>query len=318
MFNSLFQFPSKIELFILIFPFFSFLFFYLIIYFEICIDTTFSLIKPKQSSTVHFFIEGRYIPANNHFFWSSRQIFGLFLQNYKYMFSTTWSCSWSRTQQVAATFFKRYLLPFDHSMDVRLYPSINQESRPKNYRGVTFTAIAAKVYNALLLNRIQSKIEETLRKNQNSFLRNRSTTSKILTIRRRRARKKSRGNTAVHRFFQGIWFHRQTEDGASTFSTWSPPRNCYSYNDALWKDKNFFAVVAGVLQGDTLMPYLFILCLNYVLRTSIYQMKENGFTLKKVKKATISWRNYDRCRQRRWSRASGKYTFPINLKEVEI
>ena len=36
-------------------------------------------------------------------------------------------------------------------------------------------------------------------------------------------------------------------------------------------------MVAGVLQGDTLAPYLFIICLDYVLRTSIDLMNENGF-----------------------------------------
>ena len=34
-----------------------------------------------------------------------------------------------------------------------------------------------------------------------------------------------------------------------------------------------------MLQGDTLAPYLFIICLDYVLRTSVDLMKENGFTL---------------------------------------
>ena len=38
---------------------------------------------------------------------------------------------------------------------------------------------------------------------------------------------------------------------------------------------------AGVLQGDTLAPYLFIICLDYVLRTSIDKIKENGFELTK-------------------------------------
>ena len=53
-----------------------------------------------------------------------------------------------------------------------------------NYRGITFTSIAAKIYNALLRNRIEPKIDNILRKNQNGLRRNRSTTSQILTIRR--------------------------------------------------------------------------------------------------------------------------------------
>ena len=43
--------------------------------------------------------------------------------------------------------------------------------------------------------------------------------------------------------------------------------------------QNYFDIVAGVLQGDTLAPYLFIICLDYVLRTSIDKIKENGFEL---------------------------------------
>ena len=48
-------------------------------------------------------------------------------------------------------------------------------------------------------------------------------------------------------------------------------------------DTDFFDIVAGVLQGDTLVPYLSIICLDYVLRTLINLLKENGFTLKKTR-----------------------------------
>ena len=42
-------------------------------------------------------------------------------------------------------------------------------------------------------------------------------------------------------------------------------------------DTDYFNIVVGVLQGDTLAPYLFVICLDYVLRMSIDLMKENGF-----------------------------------------
>ena len=51
-------------------------------------------------------------------------------------------------------------------------------------------------------------------------------------------------------------------------------------------DKDYFDNVAGVLQGDTLTPYLFINCLDYMLRTSIDKMKDSGFKLTKER----SWR----------------------------
>ena len=46
-------------------------------------------------------------------------------------------------------------------------------------------------------------------------------------------------------------------------------------------DTDYFDIVAGVLQGDTLAPYLFIISLDYVLKTSIDKIKENGLELTK-------------------------------------
>ena len=43
----------------------------------------------------------------------------------------------------------------------------------------------------------------------------------------------------------------------------------------------FFYIVTWIMQGDTLAPYLFIICLDYVLRTSIDLIKENGYTFKR-------------------------------------
>ena len=42
-------------------------------------------------------------------------------------------------------------------------------------------------------------------------------------------------------------------------------------------DRDHFEIEAGVLQRDTLAPYLFIICLDNVLKTSIDKIKENGF-----------------------------------------
>ena len=46
-------------------------------------------------------------------------------------------------------------------------------------------------------------------------------------------------------------------------------------------DTDYFDIVAGVLQEYTLAPYLFIICLDYVLRTSIDKMKDDSFKLTK-------------------------------------
>ena len=48
-------------------------------------------------------------------------------------------------------------------------------------------------------------------------------------------------------------------------------------------DTDYFDIVAGVLHCETLTPYLLIIYLEYVLRTSIDLMKENGLKLTKEK-----------------------------------
>ena len=53
-------------------------------------------------------------------------------------------------------------------------------------------------------------------------------------------------------------------------------------------DRDYFDIAASVLQGDTLAPYLFIICLDYVLRTSIDIMKDNGFKLAKERSRRYS------------------------------
>ena len=46
-------------------------------------------------------------------------------------------------------------------------------------------------------------------------------------------------------------------------------------------DTDLFDIITGVLQEDTLTPFLFLICLDYILQTSINLMKGNYFTLRK-------------------------------------
>ena len=47
------------------------------------------------------------------------------------------------------------------------------------------------------------------------------------------------------------------------------------------RSPELFNIVSGTLQGDTLALYLFILCLEYILWTSINLINENGLPMKK-------------------------------------
>ena len=66
----------------------------------------------------------------------------------------------------------------------------------------------------------------------------------------------------------------------------------------------YFDIAAGVPQGDILAPYLFIICLDYVLRTSIDCRAD------KEKKQKVHCKNNYRRRLRRWLSDTGKYTQP--------
>ena len=97
--------------------------------------------------------------------WKTRQFDDILLRH----------CNAVYNQNPIDRWMKGCILPFPKKGDLGL---------AKNYRGITLTSIAAKIYNALLRNRREPKIDFILRKKQNGFRRNRSTTSQILTIRR--------------------------------------------------------------------------------------------------------------------------------------
>ena len=95
--------------------------------------------------------------------WKTRQSDDILLQY----------CNAIYNQNHIDRWMKGYILPFPKKGDLGV---------AKNYQGITLTSIVAKIYNALLHNRIEPKIENILRKNQNGFWRNKTTMSQILTV----------------------------------------------------------------------------------------------------------------------------------------
>ena len=161
-----------------------------------------------------------------------------------------------------------------------------------NYRGVTLTSIAAKIYNSMLLNRIRPYIDPIPRRNQNGFRQNRSTSGQILTVRRIIEDVKAKNLPVVLLFidfskaFDSI--HRQNM--RKILLAYKMPEvavkaimmlytNTSSMVQSPDGDTDLFEITSGVLQGDTLAPYLFIICLDYALRRSLDANKDLGFTL---------------------------------------
>ena len=95
--------------------------------------------------------------------WKTREFNNILLQH----------CNAIYNQNTIDRWTKGCILPFPKKGNLGL---------AKNYQGIPLTSIAAKIYNVLLHNHIEPKIEKILRKNLNGFWRNPSTTSQILTI----------------------------------------------------------------------------------------------------------------------------------------
>ena len=194
-------------------------------------------------------------------------------------------CNAVYNQNPIDRWMKGCILPFPKKGDLRL---------AKNYRGITLTSIAAKIYYALQCNRMEPKLDNILRKNQNGFRRNRSTNSQILTIHRilEGVRAKNLQATLLFVDFTKAFDSIHRGKMEQILLAYGLPKEIVAAIKILYRntkvkvrspdaDTEYFDIVAGVLQEDTLALYLFIICLDYVLRTLIDKIWENGFELTK-------------------------------------
>ena len=138
--------------------------------------------------------------------------------------------------------------------------------------------IAAKIYNKLILNRLVPFIEPLLRNNQNGFRRGRSTLSQILCLRRIIEEAKAFNLPAILTFidFKKAFDSIHRGKMIKILRAYGiPPRLLRAiesmYEDTFAKvltpdgETAWFELLAGVLQGDTLAAFLFIIVLDYAL-----------------------------------------------------
>ena len=151
----------------------------------------------------------------------------------------------------------------------------------------------------MLANRIRSVLDELLCKNQNGFREKRSTTTQILTLRRIIKGVKQKQLPAVLLFidFSKAFDSIDRSKMEQILLAYGIPEKVvkgimmmYSNTQAFVRspdgDTEYFDINAGVLQGDTLAPYLFIIVLDYVLRI-LDTHRHLGFTLKEARSRRI-------------------------------
>ena len=164
-----------------------------------------------------------------------------------------------------------------------------------NYRGISLSSIVAKTYNRMILTRIRPELDRHLRTNQNGFRVGRTIVGYILALRRLIEGVKANNLPAVVTFidFRKVFDTIHRGKMLRILNAYGKPRQITEgignmYNKTMAKviypdgETELFEILAGVLQGDTLAPYLFVIVMDYALRMAIEGKEEDlGFQLSK-------------------------------------
>ena len=134
----------------------------------------------------------------------------------------------------------------------------------------------------MILNRVQPAIEPHLRTNQNGFRPKRSTASHILALRRLIEGVKQKNLEAAIVFvdFRKAFDTIHRGKMMKILLAYGIPKKIVDAIRVLYDNTRAriisldgeteeFEIVAGVLQGDTLAPYLFAIVLDYAMRKAI-------------------------------------------------
>ena len=173
-------------------------------------------------------------------------------------------------------------------------PKSGDLSVTSNYRGISLSSLVAKTFNRTLLNRIRPHLDDKLRPNQCGFRENRSTIEQILALRRILEGVNEKNLSAIVTFidFKKAFDTIHRGKMLKILKAYGIPEIIVdaiqdSYSETRAKvttpdgETDEFEIFAGVLQGDTLAPYLFIITLDYCLRSAIDGKEEDlGFTVR--------------------------------------
>ena len=179
-------------------------------------------------------------------------------------------------------------------MNIVPVPKSGDLSKTDNYRGISLICIIAKIYNRLILNRIRSVIDLKLRINQNGFRPKRTTVAQILALRRIIEGVKGNNLKAILTFidFKKAFDSIHRGKMMQILRAYGIPPNLLRAIEKMYSntkakivtpdgETDMFEITAGVLQGDTLAPFLFIIVLDYALRQAIGGKEgELGFTIR--------------------------------------
>ena len=179
-------------------------------------------------------------------------------------------------------------------------PKKGDLTKADNYRGISLTSIVSKTMNRMILNRIKPSIEQLLRDNQNGFRPGRSTTSHILALRRILEGAKAKNLPAVLTFIDFKKAFDSVHRGIlmKILRAYGLPPVIVDLIERMYTGTiakvitadgltEAFRILAGVLQGDTLAPYLFVIVIDYIMTTAIDPNQVLGLTITPAKSRRV-------------------------------
>ena len=152
-----------------------------------------------------------------------------------------------------------------------------------NYRGIALMSVYAKLYNRILFVRLRDTLEKHLRPNQNGFRPLRSTAQQVLALRRLIEETSSTQTGKLAAIFIDFSKAFDSVDWnyiENILLAYDVPKALVDAVMSLYYGAQAsvkvgsslsepFDLGVGVLQGDTLAPYLFVIVLDWVLRNAI-------------------------------------------------
>jgi len=151
-----------------------------------------------------------------------------------------------------------------------------------NWRGVTLLPLVSKVLSKILINRIQTGVDPSLRKEQAGFRRGRGTVNQIFILRNILEQVNEWNATMYIHFvdFEKAFDSIHRESLWNIMERYGIPRKLITMVKALYKDfqcavidenetTDWFPVMTGVKQGCCMSGFLFLLAIDWVMRKTV-------------------------------------------------
>ena len=175
-------------------------------------------------------------------------------------------------------------------------PKKGDLTKCENYRGIMLLSVPGKIMSKIILNRMKKIVDKKLRKNQAGFSPNRSCADQITTL-RIIIKQSQEWNCPLYINFID---YQKAFDSLDRNSLWKImahygiPQKVIRLVRSMYENaggnilhngklSTFFEILTGVRQGCLLSPFLFLLAIDWIMKTST-QNRENGIQWTLTKK----------------------------------